>query len=179
VVGDLLGDSRRCRGGITTMQVFPTKEASAPSIALHALPHCPTDLGSSTLEPPIPVAPLRPSATRRRPLPMWPLSPTAAHVRIALVRVAGRHAEAVAGEGLTQRRPGGAQLGRGGVDTAQLLGQGKARSASARSVRKRLGCQPRGCRPGISLHSGGQQVASQDNWLVYVDRLSCRECTKF
>src|SRR5215211_6567112 len=81
--GDLLRDSRRCRaGGITTMQVFLTKEASAPSVALHALPRCPTDLGSSTLEPPIPVGPLRPSATRRRPLPIWPLSPTAAHVEL-------------------------------------------------------------------------------------------------
>ena len=37
--------------------------------------------------------------------------------------VAGWHAEAVAGEGFAQRRPGGAQLGRGGVDASQPLGQ--------------------------------------------------------
>jgi hypothetical protein len=37
--------------------------------------------------------------------------------------VAGRHAQAVAGEALAQRRPGGVQLGRGGVDAAQLLGE--------------------------------------------------------
>jgi hypothetical protein len=37
--------------------------------------------------------------------------------------VAGGHAEAVAGEGLAQRRPGGAQLHRRGVGTAQPLGQ--------------------------------------------------------
>jgi hypothetical protein len=29
----------------------------------------------------------------------------------------------VAGEGLAQRRPGGAQLGRGGVDATELLGE--------------------------------------------------------
>jgi hypothetical protein len=29
----------------------------------------------------------------------------------------------VAGEGLAQRRPSGAELGRGGVDAAQLLGE--------------------------------------------------------
>jgi hypothetical protein len=39
--------------------------------------------------------------------------------------VAGRHAEAVTGERLAQRRPGGAELGRGGVDAADLLGQPK------------------------------------------------------
>jgi hypothetical protein len=39
--------------------------------------------------------------------------------------VGGGHAEAVAGEGFAQRRPGGAQLGRGGVDAAELFGQGK------------------------------------------------------
>jgi hypothetical protein len=43
--------------------------------------------------------------------------------RIALVRVARWHAEAVAGEGLAQRWPGGPQLLRGGVDAAQLLGE--------------------------------------------------------
>jgi hypothetical protein len=37
--------------------------------------------------------------------------------------VAGGHAKPVAGEGLAQRRPGGAQLGGGGVDAAQLLGE--------------------------------------------------------
>jgi hypothetical protein len=37
--------------------------------------------------------------------------------------VAGRHAPGVAGEALAQRRPGGVQLGRGGVDAAQLLGE--------------------------------------------------------
>jgi hypothetical protein len=40
------------------------------------------------------------------------------------LRVAGGHAEAVAGEGLAQRRPGGPELGRG-VDTPELLGQGE------------------------------------------------------
>jgi hypothetical protein len=35
--------------------------------------------------------------------------------------VAGRHAQPVAGEGLAQRRPGGAQLGRSSVDAAQPL----------------------------------------------------------
>jgi hypothetical protein len=39
--------------------------------------------------------------------------------------IAGRHAQAVADEGFVQRRPGGAQLGRSRVDTAQPLGQGK------------------------------------------------------
>jgi hypothetical protein len=43
--------------------------------------------------------------------------------RIALVRVARWHAEAVAGEGLAQRWPRGAQLLRGGVGVVQLLGQ--------------------------------------------------------
>src|SRR5215211_5438980 len=38
-------------------------------------------------------------------------------------RVAGRHAEAVAGEGLAQRRPGSAELLCGGVDAAELLGE--------------------------------------------------------
>jgi hypothetical protein len=37
--------------------------------------------------------------------------------------VVRRHAEPVVGEGLAQRRPGGVQLGRGGVDAAQLLGE--------------------------------------------------------
>jgi hypothetical protein len=35
----------------------------------------------------------------------------------------GGHAQAVAGEGLAQRRPGGAQFLSGSVDAAQLLGQ--------------------------------------------------------
>jgi hypothetical protein len=39
--------------------------------------------------------------------------------------VAGRHPEAVAGEGLAQRRPGGPQLLCGGVDAAELLGPGE------------------------------------------------------
>jgi hypothetical protein len=39
--------------------------------------------------------------------------------------VARRHPEAVTGERLAQRRPGSAQLGRGGVDAAQPLGQRK------------------------------------------------------
>jgi hypothetical protein len=39
--------------------------------------------------------------------------------------VAGRHAEAVPGKRLVERRPGGPQLGRGGVDAAQPLGQGE------------------------------------------------------
>jgi hypothetical protein len=38
-------------------------------------------------------------------------------------RVTGGHAEAVAGEGFAQRRPGGAQLGRGGVNAAEPLGE--------------------------------------------------------
>jgi hypothetical protein len=37
--------------------------------------------------------------------------------------VAGRHAKLVAGEGLAQRRPGGAELGGGGVDAAELFGE--------------------------------------------------------
>ena len=37
--------------------------------------------------------------------------------------VAGWHAEPVAGEGFAQRRPCSAELGRGGVDAAQLLGE--------------------------------------------------------
>ena len=37
--------------------------------------------------------------------------------------VGGGHAEAVAGEGFAERRPGGAQLLGGGVDAAQLFGQ--------------------------------------------------------
>ena len=36
--------------------------------------------------------------------------------------VAGRHAQAVPGEGLAERRPSGPQLSRGGVDAAQPLG---------------------------------------------------------
>jgi hypothetical protein len=39
--------------------------------------------------------------------------------------VALGHAEAVAGEGFAQGRPGGAQLGGGGVDAAEPLGQGE------------------------------------------------------
>ena len=39
--------------------------------------------------------------------------------------VAGGHAQAVAGEGFAQRRPGGAQLLGGGVDAAELFGQGE------------------------------------------------------
>jgi hypothetical protein len=39
--------------------------------------------------------------------------------------VAGRHAEAVAAERLAQGRPGGAQRLSGGVDAAELLGQGE------------------------------------------------------
>jgi hypothetical protein len=38
-------------------------------------------------------------------------------------RGCGRAGEPVAGEGFAQRRPGGTQLGRGGVDAAQLLGE--------------------------------------------------------
>jgi hypothetical protein len=38
--------------------------------------------------------------------------------------VGGGHAQAVAGEGLAERRPGGAQLAGGGVDTAELLSEG-------------------------------------------------------
>jgi hypothetical protein len=37
--------------------------------------------------------------------------------------VAGGHAEAVAGEGFAQRRPGGVQLLGGGVDAAELFGE--------------------------------------------------------
>jgi hypothetical protein len=37
--------------------------------------------------------------------------------------VAGRHAQPVAGDGLAQRRPGGAEFGGGGVDAAELLGE--------------------------------------------------------
>jgi hypothetical protein len=37
--------------------------------------------------------------------------------------VAGRHPKAVAGERLAQRRPGGAQLGRGRVDRAEAFGE--------------------------------------------------------
>jgi hypothetical protein len=39
--------------------------------------------------------------------------------------VGGGHAQAVAGEGLAQRRPGGAQLAGGGVDAAELLSEGE------------------------------------------------------
>jgi hypothetical protein len=39
--------------------------------------------------------------------------------------VTGGHAQAVAGEGFAQRRPGDAQLGGGGVHAAQLFGQGE------------------------------------------------------
>jgi hypothetical protein len=54
----------------------------------------------------------------------------------------------------------------------------KARSASARSVRKRLGCQPRGTSAGDQLAlgtAGGAAVA----WDIFPDRLFYRECTKF
>jgi hypothetical protein len=37
----------------------------------------------------------------------------------------GGHAQAVASEGFAQRRPRGAQLGGGGIDTAQPLGRGE------------------------------------------------------
>jgi hypothetical protein len=43
--------------------------------------------------------------------------------RIALVRVARRHAEAGAGEGFAQRRSGGSQLVGGGIDAAELFGE--------------------------------------------------------
>jgi hypothetical protein len=39
------------------------------------------------------------------------------------VGVAGGHAEPVAGEGLAQRRPAGAQLLGGGVDAAEVFGE--------------------------------------------------------
>jgi hypothetical protein len=39
--------------------------------------------------------------------------------------VAGGHAEPMAVEGLAQRRPGGPQLGRGGIHAAQLFGEGE------------------------------------------------------
>jgi len=45
-----------------------------------------------------------------------------------------------------------------------LQANAKARSASARSVRKRLGCQPSGSRPGISLCSGTADGVRVD-WL--------------
>jgi hypothetical protein len=51
------------------------------------------------------------------------------------------------GEGLAQQRPGRAQLRRGRVDPAQLFANATARSASARSARNRLGCQPSAARP--------------------------------
>jgi hypothetical protein len=49
----------------------------------------------------------------------------------------------VAGEGLAQRRPAGAQLGAAAFTLPSCSARAKARSASARSIRKRLGCQPR------------------------------------
>jgi hypothetical protein len=52
------------------------------------------------------------------PVPWWAASVARAHG----FRVAGGHAEAVAGEGFAQRRPGGSGLGGGGVDAAELLG---------------------------------------------------------
>ena len=56
--------------------------------------------------------------------------------------VTGWHAKPVAGEGFAQRRPGGAQLGCGGVDAAQPLGQGEAPLGFAPIGQERLGCQP-------------------------------------
>ena len=41
------------------------------------------------------------------------------------LRVVGGHAEPVATEGFVQRRPGGAKLLRGGVDAAELFGEGE------------------------------------------------------
>ena len=56
----------------------------------------------------------------------WPVRWRAASVtRWRRLRVALGRAEAVAGEGLVQRRPSGAELGRGRVDAAQPLGQGE------------------------------------------------------
>jgi hypothetical protein len=39
------------------------------------------------------------------------------------VGVAGGHTQAVAGEGLAQRRPGGPEFGRGGIHATQPLGE--------------------------------------------------------
>jgi hypothetical protein len=42
--------------------------------------------------------------------------------------IAGRHAEAVAGEGFAQRRPAGSQLLCSGVDAAESVGEGEGAS---------------------------------------------------
>jgi hypothetical protein len=61
------------------------------------------------------------------------------------LRVAGRHAQAVVGERLAQRRLGRAQLLAAALMLPSRSASWKARSASARSARKRLGCQPTTC----------------------------------
>jgi hypothetical protein len=57
--------------------------------------------------------------------------------------VRGRRAKAAAGKVLRSDRQLFPSAAGGRIEAAEPLGQGKARSASARSVRKRLGCQPR------------------------------------
>jgi hypothetical protein len=81
--------------------------------------------------------------------------------------VARGHAQAVAGEGLAQRRPGGAQLGRGGIHAAQSLGQGEGP----------LGLGAVGEEPaGLSAHPVQSEVGSVPAWraipgLLYLCRV--------
>ena len=164
VVEDLLRDSRRCRGGITTMQVFRLRKRRrhllrytlflAVRLILgvprwnhpyrsHHSGHQQQDDGRCQY-----------GRYRQQP-PMSNCS----------VRAARWHAEAVAGEGFAQRWPGGPQLIRGGVDAAQLLGQrvGPARLWPGREEAAGLPAQPVVVVPAPRLGSalGNERVPSE------------------
>jgi hypothetical protein len=85
--------------------------------------------------------------------------------------VAGGHAQPVSLTGFTQRRPGGAQLLSSGIHAAELFGELKARSVSARSVRNRLGCQPTRCWHAKARSSppAASPARSSPLWLAWLD----------
>jgi hypothetical protein len=122
--GYLLRDSRRCRGGVTTMQVFPTREASAPSVALHAPSRCRTDLGNPRWNHPYRSHQSgrqqqddgRCQCGRYRQQPPMPNCSGAGCAPACRGRGVRRLCVATAS---------GPQLVGGGVDTAELLSEGK------------------------------------------------------
>jgi hypothetical protein len=87
----------------------------------------------------------------------------------ARLRVARRHAKAVPLEGLAQRRPGGPSSAAAALTLPSRSASRKARSASPRSVRKRVGCQPTRCwackAPLIGVDEGSSSIRR------WVDRL--------
>ena len=74
--------------------------------------------------------------------------------------VGGGHAEAVASEGFAQRRPGGAELGGGGVDAAELFGELEGAFGLGAVGEKALGCPP----PSL-LGMQGPLVGVGEGWI--------------